>query len=79
MGAWTSLADPQVSHGYQGHIRASTAAPVCLQEPAAEGTGCGQGAADGRGRVKECWINALQQHTTEEALQEEPREPGIQG
>ena len=43
MGGWTSLADPQVPLGYQGHIRESTAAPSCL------GTAVGRGPLGGAG------------------------------
>ena len=75
MGGWTSLADPQVPLGYQGHIRKST--PECL-ESLQQRAWAGQGAAGGSG-VKECQESALQQYTTEEALQAEPREPVIQG
>lgn len=71
-----SLADPQVPQGYQGHIQASTAAPLCLQEPAAEGTGRGQGAAGGSG-VKECQVNALQQHTPRKPYRKNPESLGF--
>lgn len=77
VAAWMSLADPQVPLRHQVTSR-HTRQPQWAFRACSRGLRPWAGAAGGSG-VKECRENALQQYTTEEALQAEPREPGIQG